>query len=375
MRFFARRQALLAATSLMLVTGCATAPPTGSSGPITIERQGSFFVGGRQVKASGNYDAVSTAAPGNAGQTYWVDQMYVQFQIPPNARKLPLVLVHGGAGTGVSWESTPDGREGFQTLFLRRGYAVYIVDTPRGGRSGLPSFNGEFGKLDERQQIIPPRSSRPGQEHAWSRWRLGPEYPQTFPVQAFPMDAVEPFLKAIRPITSDDTEVISRALAELLERIGPAIVVTHSNGGVWGWVLGMRSPNVRAIVSYEPSFIFPQGDLLPAQPGVRTTQAPVAPVPPQDFAKLTTFPIQIVFGDNIPKQPVRDLPADGRRLQLLDAPLFVEALNQRGGKASLLNLPEAGLRGNSHFMFSDLNNVQVADQLSLFLARHGLDAR
>ncbi len=359
----------------LLIPGCATSPSNVPGGPITIERQGSFFVGGRQVKAAGTYDAISTAAPTNAGQTYWIDQMYVQYQIPLNARKLPLVLVHGGSGTGVSWETTPDGREGFQTIFLRRGFPVYIVDTPRGGRSGIPSFNGDFGKLDNAQQIIPARSTRPGREHAWSRWRLGPQYPDTFATQAFPMNAVEPFLKGVRPITSDDPEVISRALAELLDKIGPAIVVTHSNGGVWGWTLGMRSPNVKAIVSYEPSFIFPQGDLLPAQPGVRTTQAPVAPVPPQDFAKLTKFPVQIVFGDNIPKQPVPDLPADGRRLQLLDAPLFVDALNQRGGKASLLHLPDAGLRGNSHFMFSDLNNVEVADQLSAFLARHGLDAR
>jgi pimeloyl-ACP methyl ester carboxylesterase len=362
-------------TAFALLTGCTTMHALSSNGPITIERQGSFYVGGRQVKAAGTYDAVSTAAPGNAGQTYWIDQMYVQYQIPPNARKLPLVLVHGGSGTGSVWESTPDGREGFQTLFLRRGHAVYIVDAPRGGRSGLPSFNGDFGKLDDAQQIIPPRSARPGQEHAWSRWRLGPEYPQTFAVQAFPMDAVEPFLKAIRPITSDDAGVISRALVALLERIGPAVVVTHSNGGLWGWLAGARSPKVMGIVSYEPNFVFPQGETMPAGPARSSNQPAGTAVTAEEFANLVKIPIQVVFGDNIPTQPVRDQPADGRRLQVQDAPLFIDALNRRGGRASLLLLPDAGLRGNSHFAYSDLNNVQVADQLSAFLARHGLDAR
>jgi pimeloyl-ACP methyl ester carboxylesterase len=364
-----------AMAAIAMAAGCTSMAPGPSSGPITIERQGSFFVGGRQVKAAGTYDAVSTAAPTNAGQTYWIDQMYVQYQIPPNARKLPLVLVHGGSGTGSVWESTPDGREGFQTIFLRRGYAVYIVDVPRGGRSGFPSFNGDFGKLDDGQQLIPPRTTRPGREHAWSRWRLGPEYPQTFPVQAFPMDAVEPFLKAIRPITSDDAEAISRALVALLDRIGPAIIVTHSNGGLWGWLAGARSPNVKAIVSYEPNYVFPRGETMPTGPARSSNQAAGTPVTAEEFANLVRIPIQVVFGDNIPQQPVRDQPADGRRLQVQDAPLFVDALNRRGGKASLLLLPDAGVRGNSHFSFSDLNNVQVADQLAAFLARHGLDAR
>lgn len=359
----------------LAAAGCASTAPGSASGPITIERQGSFYVGGRQVKAAGRYDATTTAAPGNAGQTYWVDQMYVQYQVPPNARKLPIVLVHGGGGTGAVWESTPDGREGYQSLLLRRGYAVYIVDAPRGGRSGFPSFNGEFGKLDDAQQVVPARTARPGREHAWSRWRLGPEYPQEFAVQAFPMQAVEPFLKAVRPIVSDDPEVISRALVALLERIGPAILVTHSNAGLWGWLAAGRSPNVKAVVSYEPNFVFPAGEAPAAAPGVRGLQAIGSPVTPQEFNRLAGMPIQVVFGDNIPRQPVRDLPADGRRLQVLDSALFVDALNKRGGQASVLQLPEVGVRGNSHFAFSDLNNQQVADQLSAFLARHGLDSR
>ena len=55
--------------------------------------------------------------------------------------------------------------------------------------------------------------------------------------------------------------------------------------------------------------------------------------------------------------------------------LIIDALNKRGGNAAVLHLPDVGLRGNSHFMFSDLNNIEVADQMSAFLQKQGLDAR
>lgn len=81
-----------------------------------------------------------------------------------------------------------------------------------------------------------------------------------------------------------------------------------------------------------------------------------------------------MFGDNIPTEPVPVLLADGRRGQVITSRLFVAALNKRGGKAEVLLLPEVGLRGNSHFAFSDFNNVEVADQVSRFLSRHELDS-
>ncbi len=85
--------------------------------------------------------------------------------------------------------------------------------------------------------------------------------------------------------------------------------------------------------------------------------------------------MQVIFGHNIPTELIPNLIADGRRAQVITSRLFVNALNNKGGKASLLLLPDAGVRGNSHYAFSDLNNGQVADQLSAFLARHGVDAR
>jgi len=355
-------------------TSSSTTPSVSSGGPITIERQGSFFVGGRKVRAAGNYDGTTSTFPPNTGQTFWVDHMYVQFQIPLHADKPPIVLVHGGGGTGRVWESTPDGREGYQSIFLRRGHPVYIVDAPRGGRSGFPSFNGDFGKLDDSLQLVPARTMRPGREHGWSRWRLGPAYPDVYQEQAFPMDAVDSFFQHLRPLVSDDPDLIGNTLVALFDKIGPGILVTHSNSGLWGWLAGARSSNIKAIVSYEPGVVFPRDDMPPALPLFTGTQAAGTPVSADEFAQLAKIPVQVVFGDNIPTEPVPELPADGRRAQVIAARLFAQALNARDGNASVQLLPEVGLRGNTHFMFSDLNNVQVADQLSAFLARHGLDA-
>jgi pimeloyl-ACP methyl ester carboxylesterase len=355
----------------LVVTGFAASPQVGS---ITLAEQGSFFVGGRIVQGKGVYDPAKDTSNTNEGNTFWTDQMYVQYQIPVNPRKYPLVLVHGGGGTGRVWETTPDGREGYQTLFLRRGFAVYIVDFPRRGRAGYPSFNGPFGEVDG-TAVVANKTNRAGVQYAWSRWRLGPKYPDVFPVQQFPMKGLDQFMQHLVPTVSDNPEIISRALVALLDKIGPAILVTHSQSGLFGWLAGSRSPNVKGIISYEPGFVFPQDEMPAPIPLYKGTQVAGTPVTPAEFINLAKLPIQVVYGDNIPKLPIPDLVADGRRAQQVTSQLFVQTLNSKGGNASVLLLPDVGLYGNSHFMFSDLNNVEVADQMSLFLTAKGLDIR
>ena len=355
----------------MMLAGCANTP---SSGPITVAQQGSFFVGGKKVEGPGTFDPTQGTASTDPGQTFWMDQMYVQYQIPENARKYPLILVHGGSGTGRVWETTPDDREGFQTLMLRRGFSVYIVDFPRRGRAGFPSFNGPFGTLAG-TPVVANQTGQAGVQYAWSRWRLGPKYPDVFPVQQFPMNAVDSFMQHLVPTVSDNAQIISDALIKLLEKTGPAVLVTHSQSGLFGWLAGARSPHVKGIVSYEPGFVFKQGDVPPPIPLFKGSQPSGTPVTPDEFARLAQIPLQVVYGDNIPKQPIPDLVADGRRAQVVTSVMFADALNKQGGQASVLHLPDAGLFGNSHFMFSDLNNVQVADQLSTYLNTKGLDVR
>jgi pimeloyl-ACP methyl ester carboxylesterase len=349
----------------------------GGRGPIVLAEQGSFSVGGRTVQGAGVFDPTKSPALTNEGQTFWVDQMYVQFQVPVKARKYPVILVHGGGGTGRVWESTPDGRDGYQTLLLRRGFSVYIVDFPRRGRAGLPTFNGNFGNLDG-VQIVPDVTAAVGVQWGWTRWRIGPRYPEVFPVQAFPTDqaSLDQFFQALVPNVSDDATVVSDALVALLDKIGPAILVTHSQSGLFGWLAAMRRPDhVKAIVSYEPGFVFPEGDVPPPIPLFRGEMPAGTPVPAADFANLTRVPLQVVYGDNIPTEPIPDLVADGRRAQVVASRLFREAVNSRGGNAEILHLPDAGLRGNSHFMFQDRNNVEVADLLVDFLREKGVAKR
>ncbi len=343
--------------------------------PLVIEEQGSFFVGGAKIEGPEKFDSTEEVGVTN-NQTFWIDQLYAQYQIPTSARDLPLVLVHGSGQTGKSWESTPDGREGYQSVFLRRGYSVFIVDFPRRGRAGLPSFNGRLGQLGERQ-TIPDETFRYGNEAAFVSFRLGLEYGDFFSGTQFPKSGLTQYNKQITPDVEDDPEVISDALAALLDRIGPSILVTHSQSGLFGWLTAAKSSNVKAIISYEPvTFAFPQGAVPPATllSNGDVVLEPVG-VPPADFLKLTTIPIQIVFGDLIPAEPTDILALDRRRVSVIDARKFVDAVNNAGGDAAFLNLPDAGLQGNTHFPFADLNNIEVADLLSKFLRNKGLDTR
>lgn len=136
----------------------------------------------------------------------------------------------------------------------------------------------------------------------------------------------------------------------------------------------MKSDHVKAIVSFEPgsSFVFPEGEVPDDMPSSFDTIKGV-PVPLADFEKLTKFPIVIYYGDNIPESP-SDIPGqDSCRIRLAVARKFAETINRHGGDASIVHLPEVGIRGNTHFAFFDLNNVQIADLVSKWLSEKKLD--
>ena len=121
---------LLAASGAFLAAACAPGQPDGAAAageggavPIVLETQGSFAFGG-------------TVVTGADGNTFRGDHGYAQFQVPANARSYPLVMWHGGGQFSKTWETTPDGRDGFQNIFLRRGFATCIIDQPRRGRAG-----------------------------------------------------------------------------------------------------------------------------------------------------------------------------------------------------------------------------------------------
>jgi hypothetical protein len=217
----------------------------------------------------------------------------------------------------------------------------------------------------------------PDEQMWFSIFRLG-NWPDFHPGVQFPKDeeSLNQYFRQMTPNTGPyDDQVISDALVALFEKTGGGILVTHSQGGGPGWYTAIKSPKVNAIVSYEPGlFIFPEGEVpapIPSSSPFGALNA--AGVPMDDFLRLTNIPIVLYYGDNIPEEPSDDPGKDNWRTRLQMANLWVEAINKHGGDATLVHLPQIGVEGNTHFPFSDLNNVEIADLLSKWLKDKELD--
>lgn len=332
----------------------------GQKKPLVIKDQGSFAVGGSMITNPGTFDPIKRTPE---GQTYRGDHAYVFYQIPVKAKRLPIVFWHGIGQFSKAWETTPDGREGYQNIFLRRGFGVYLLDQPRRGRAG---------RSTESATITPV----PDEQMWFGTFRLG-IWPDYFPGVQFAKDPEtlnQYFRQMVPNIGGFDSEVISEATSKLFDKIGEGILVTHSHSGGFGWLTATKNSNIKAIVSYEPGsgFIFPEGE-VPAP--VESSSGPVAAVarPMSEFMKLTRIPVIIYYGDFIPAKPDSNPGADGWRARLEMARKWRDAVNKYGGDVTVVHLPEIGVKGNTHFPFSDLNNVEVADLMSRWLKQKGLD--
>jgi hypothetical protein len=336
---------LLAAGAAALASGDVAAqtqrPNAGAS--IAIQQQGSFAVGGRILGDSNT-------------QSLHCDHGYVEYQIPVNPRRINLVMWHSAAAT--AWMNRWDGGEGYQSIFLRRGFPVYIWDGPHVGRAnwGCTSNTYEPGSGRDQQTFV--------------AWRFGAQYPNWFEGVQFPTKDPEAWNQASRARylefdTIDNAQLQSDAAATLMDRIGPSVALTNSAGGMRALLTALKTTNLAGIVMYENvGYIYPKGE----GPGVPPTGFGPIEVPLDEFKKLTKIPMQVVWGDNVDKSATY-----AERLK--HSRLFVETINKYGGKAQVLMLPDAGLKGNTHIPFADMNNVAVADLLSTFLAKNGLDKR
>jgi hypothetical protein len=336
-------------------------PPLSDGGPLLIAAQGSFAVGGTMRSDDGTFDPTNPTSP--AGQTFSGDHAYVFYQFPVDPRPLPLVMWHGGVQFSKTWETTPDGREGFQTLFLRQGYSIYLLDQPRRGNAGRSML----------ECLIEPVAD----EQMWfNQFRVG-LWPDYYDGVQFDRSAetLNQYFRSMTPNTGPfDLEVLSSAVSALFDRIGPAILLTHSQSGGPGWLTATRNANVRAIVSFEPgsNFAFPEGEVPPPMLSAAGPLETVA-IPLHDFRALTRIPIVIYYGDNIPDEATPIVGRDSWRIRLAMARLWAEAINRHGGDAQIVHLPEIGIHGNTHFPFSDLNNLQIARLVADFLQTKSLD--
>ena len=337
--------------------------------PLRIEEQGSFFAGGTTVTAPGTFDPIADgsfnpADQSTAGQTIHGDHAYVFYQRPVEAREHPIVMWHGYGQFSKTWETTPDGREGFQNLFLRRRYPVYVLGQPRRGRAGRSTAPASI-------------SAAPSDQLWFGIFRLG-LYPDLYEGVQFDRHpaTLDQYFRQITPDTGPlDIDLNVAVVTDLLDTIGrPSILMTHSHSGGMGWLTALRSDEVAGIVCFEPgsNFPFPEGQVPEAIDYLGGSLSARA-VPPADFERLTRIPIVIYYGDNIPREPSRYPGEEQWRAALTMAERWRDAVNAEGGDVTLVYLPDIGIVGNTHFPFSDLNNVEIAGLVADWLAEKGLE--
>lgn len=339
---------------------------------LVIRKQGSFMAGGSFEKKAGLYNPEDWQ--NQRGQTRHGDHAYIAYQIPSKTREYPVLFIHGAGQSGKCWESTPDGREGFQNLFLRQRYAVFIMDQPRMGRAGMGLQDGVI-KVANLDQFL------------FDINRLG-VWPKFYNRVQFPQDteSLEQFFRQMTPNTCGyNNQVIVAAIEKTLETISGVmkgvtssknpgvILITHSQSCCPGWYAAMKSDKVKAIIAIEPAsgLPFPEKEwpgIVRSSSGILSTNK----IGKEEFLKLTKIPIIIYFGDNIPNYDNHVLGQDNWYQRLKMAKRWVGLLNKNGGKAQVLHLPKIGIHGNTHFMFMDKNNGEVAKTMFKWLKKKGM---
>ncbi|MEG9530430.1 alpha/beta fold hydrolase [Mannheimia indoligenes] len=304
--------------------------------PLMIAKQGSFAVGGTVKTSEGSYTPIPAEISDKTSASFWDaygasvkaggmslhgDHASVFYQVPANAKSTPLVFLHGYGGSIRTWQTTPD--EQFWYAQFRIG--VY------------PNFN------------------------------QGVQFPQD-------KASYEQFFRSMTPATGAfNVGVITDSMAKLFEKTGDGVFVTHSAGGVIGWTTAMASDKVKGIVAIEPgNFPFPESEVPQALTSKFGDVSPIR-VPFEQFKKLTQIPIVIYFGDFIPDELDGTQGGEQWFIRKKLAEQWVEVVNKHGGKAEVIHLPKIGIKGNTHFPFSDLNNTEVADEMARWLKANGLD--
>jgi pimeloyl-ACP methyl ester carboxylesterase len=347
---------VFALTAAVLVAGCASTGTERSVFPdnvLVIREQGSFSAGGTVISSEGEFDPNVPWFMPQGGQTRHGDHADVFYQIPVEARKYAMVFLHGYGQSRRSWQTTADGREGFANIFLRKGYSVYLVDQPGRGEAGQTTVSGEI-------------NATPDDQTWFTQFRIGlwPEYNEG--VQ-FPRDekSLDQFFRMMTPDTGRVSEdAIVSAMSAVFDKSGEGILFTHSAGGSPGWRTAIQNDRVKAVVAIEPGgFAFPEGEAPANMQGI----------PLDEFMKLTKIPIIVYFGDYIPDEETAAFSQNFWRTVLETARQWADVVNSRGGDVTVVHLPETGIKGNTHFIMSDLNNQEIAGHLTAWFAQKGLE--
>jgi pimeloyl-ACP methyl ester carboxylesterase len=355
-------------------------------GPIVLADHGYFFVGGRYVERTSG--------------SVMTDSMYVEKFIPGEQRQpYPVVMFHGGGQTGTNFTGTPDGRRGWAHDFLRAGYAVYVIDQPERGRSGHSASVIEGASLAVYDTTrTEQRFTAPAKYKLWPQARHHTQWPGS----GEKGDPVfDQFYASQADFIKDRTEVecLNRdAGAALLDKIGPAILLTHSQSGPFGWLIADVRPNlVKAILALEPNGPpfreiklrggdqwYAYEDVVDRHGGV--TRIPLTFAPPLKKGEVLAAELQAPsrrperVTAYLQGEPARQLP------NLKNIPIMImvsEAsyhatydhctsafLKQAGVNHDLVYLADKGFRGNGHMVMLEKNNHAVADMMIEWLTEN-----
>lgn len=323
--------------------------------PARTSRRGHFWVSGDRVTCN--------------GQTFQCGPMFVSWEAPERVTQpYPVVLVHGGTLQGTEWLNTPDGRPGWAQRFVEAGYAVLAVDRPGHGRSPYhPDIVGSMGppfSYERGREVYFPPTTANGIQ---TQWIFDPNDDAAF----------DAFIAPYGPMPADlaaSQEMDAARLACLLDRIGSAIIVTHSASGPDGWLVADRRPElVAAIITIEP-----MGPPFAETPGIGTldwglTAAPVTFDPPRgDIADvhaadpaslripaLAGLPIAVVTGET--------------SIFATFGPAIVDFLAKAGAAVEHLHLPDHGILGNGHGLIYEKNSDQSFQLVLGWLAAYTSD--
>jgi hypothetical protein len=317
------------------------------SGPLVLASQGSFFIGGE----SKSLGTTPSGRGGFGGGDITVNQMYVQYQTPLNgAQHAPVVMVHGCCLSSKTWETTPDGRMGWSEYFVRKDRSVYLADQVSRARSGFdPSvFNAVRSGTTPAAQL--PNILAASHQTAWSIFRFGPTFNTPFPDGQFPIEAVDELYKQMIPDLNSQLPSPNptwKNMAALAVKLNGAILMGHSESG-----------------------FFPQQAALIDAAGVKGLISIEMPCPALTAAQISTLakiPTLVMFGDHL-----NDVPGSfanwGNSFDTCQR--YVQQIKEAGGDAEMMHLPKLGIRGNSHMLMQDRNNLQLADLILTWIDSH-----
>ncbi|MFM0227347.1 alpha/beta hydrolase [Paraburkholderia dipogonis] len=322
--------------------------------PLLVSEIGSFHVGGEMLSLHGMplRERIST----NQGAVHRVNpngeiiagQMYVQYvKLERPTARWPLLLWHGGGMTGVNWETTPDGRPGWQMFFLRAGLDVYVSDAVERGRASWAPYPEVYADAPyfRTAQEAWEETFRFGPAGSWHR---DPASRHPHDGVRFPVDQMEAFMNQFAPRWATNNERTQRAYDALVDKLDGSIILTHSQGGNFGLTAALHAPDrVKAVISLEPS-------------GAPTADG-------NNAAALRHVPHLFVWGDYLDQHSfwVDSVPKVRR---------WHDALAAAGTDVEWIDLPARGIKGNSHALMADDNSDDIAMIVLDWLRRRGFAA-